>query len=72
MERVPVSSSNIVSIGYDPTNKTLEVEFKGGGLYHYHDVDPSVHAGLLRAPSIGKHLNTHIKEKHRYTKIINL
>lgn len=31
MDRQYVDSSMIVSIGYDPTTSTLEVEFKSGG-----------------------------------------
>ncbi|MYL11521.1 MAG: KTSC domain-containing protein, partial [Cenarchaeum sp. SB0669_bin_11] len=31
MNRVPVSSSNLAAIGYDPNTLTLEVEFLRGG-----------------------------------------
>lgn len=33
MERVKVSSSNIRSIGYEESTKTLEIEFKQGSVY---------------------------------------
>jgi hypothetical protein len=33
MDRIPVSSSSIVSIGYDPDSLTLEIEFKSGAVY---------------------------------------
>lgn len=33
MNRVPVSSSNLRAVGYDPNTRTLEVEFLNGGLY---------------------------------------
>ena len=35
MEREHASSSNIRSIGYEPVNQTLEVEFVNGGVYQY-------------------------------------
>ena len=38
MDRKSVTSSNISSIGYSPETQTLEIEFKGGGVYTYHDV----------------------------------
>ena len=35
MEREPVSSSSLVSVGYNPDSETLEVEFKNSGVYEY-------------------------------------
>lgn len=40
MNMIPVSSSNISSIGYDGTN--LYVLFNSGGLYEYFNV-PAIH-----------------------------
>ena len=34
MERQYVSSSNIASIGYDPDNQVLEIEFLSGAVHH--------------------------------------
>ena len=68
MDRTPVKSSNVVSVGYDPTAKRLEVEFRGGGIYHYHDVSPETHRELMAAKSIGGHVHGQIKGKHRATK----
>lgn len=38
METKNVVSSNIAAIGYDQSTSTLEVRFKNGGIYHYHNV----------------------------------
>jgi hypothetical protein len=46
---MPVSSSNLASVGYDPNTQTLEVEFLHGGIYQYSDVPSSVHSGLMTA-----------------------
>jgi hypothetical protein len=59
MERQPVSSSNVLSVGYDPDERTTEVEFKGGSVYRYHDVEPHEHEALVNADSIGSHLHKH-------------
>ena len=70
MNRVPVSSSNVASVGYDASTSTLEVEFKGGGIYQYFDIPPAVHTGLLAASSIGSYLNVNIKKaEYRYKQI---
>jgi hypothetical protein len=63
-----VQSSNVDTIHYEPDHNRLEVVFKGGGEYHYHDVSQHHYDALENAESVGKHLNTHIKGKFKATK----
>ncbi|AKU43609.1 hypothetical protein CPT_Seuss83 [Caulobacter phage Seuss] len=69
MNRVPVESSNIVSIGYTENNETLEVEFKNGGVYQYFEVPKSVYFELMEAESKGQYLNRSIKPAYRFEKV---
>jgi hypothetical protein len=69
MEREPVSSSSIVSIGYEPESETLEVEFKNSGIYQYFNVPLFMHERLLMAGSIGSFFNTEIKEAYSCSKV---
>jgi hypothetical protein len=69
MERQPVVSSNIGSIGYDPSSSVLEVEFRSGMVYQYFDVPAHVHEALMSAPSHGEFLNANIKNVYRYTRL---
>ena len=69
MDRMPVHSSNIAEVGYDPNTMTLEVAFHNGTIYQYFDVPASVYDELLHAESIGKFLNAQIKNSYRYTKV---
>ena len=70
MERTPVSSSNLKSVGYDPKTSTLEVEFLNSGLYSYSNVPQSVYDGLMSASSHGSYFNTHVKKGgYQYKKI---
>lgn len=69
MNRTPVSSSNVVSVGYDPNTLTLEVEFKGNSVYQYFDVPEAVYQELMQASSIGQYLNANIKQSYRYAKV---
>lgn len=62
MERVPVSSSNILSIGYDQDSQTLEVEFTNMSVYQYHGVSPEVHEAFMAAESKGAFLHQTIKQ----------
>lgn len=66
MQREPVTSSNIASIGYDEEAQTLEVEFLTGDTYQYFDVPRSVYQELMSAASHGRYLNQYIKGKYRF------
>ncbi len=46
MNMIPVSSSDIASIGYD--GSTLHILFNSGGLYAYYNVPESVYNGLMK------------------------
>lgn len=73
----PVISSNVALVGYSSATATLSVQYKNaagtpGAVYHYHGIKPEQHAALMRADSIGKHINSHIRpfaskiEKHGF------
>lgn len=71
MERTPVESSQIRSIGYDAEKLTLEIEFKGSStLYRYFDVPPEKFKELLdtQLQSIGKYFGQHIRGKFKFEK----
>lgn len=69
MDRTPVSSSNIASIGYDEDSQTLEVEFKDGSVYQYLGVPLSEHEGIMNASSHGTYLNANIKKRYSYVRL---
>jgi len=69
MRRVPVTSRNLVEIGYNEESRTLEVMFTNGRVYQYFDVPPQVHSELMNAGSIGKYLNDNIKGVYRYARV---
>jgi hypothetical protein len=70
IKRTQVQSSNLRSVGYDPSSKVLEVEFKSLEVYQYFDVPRSVYDGLMNADSHGTYLNQYVKEaRYRYKKM---
>lgn len=70
MERQYVTSSNILSIGYDPDNMILEVEFTTGAVYQYYDVPQSIYDGLMAADSHGTYLSAYVKKGgYRYAQV---
>lgn len=62
MRREPVSSEALLSVGYDPDRRILEVEFAGGAVYRYFDVPHELHAGLMTSPSKGEFFASHLRD----------
>ncbi|MFG7341878.1 KTSC domain-containing protein [Stutzerimonas stutzeri] len=70
MKRVALQSSSLRSLGYDPEQQILEVQFSSGALYRYEAVPPEVVQALLEADSLGRHFNQVFKPQHyRYRRI---
>ncbi|MCY4474000.1 MAG: KTSC domain-containing protein [Chloroflexi bacterium] len=69
MNREPVVSDNIRSIGYDEITNVLEIEFRSGGVYQYSDVHQSIHAALMNASSKGSYFHRHIRDRYPTTRI---
>lgn len=69
MDRQPVHSSNICSVGYEPETQTLEVEFHGGGVYQYSGVSESVYKGLMRAASKGAYFHDYVKDRYSFRRV---
>lgn len=61
MERIPVTSSNILSIGYDEESQCLEVEFLNMSVYQYLGVPPEVHESFVASSSKGSFFHQTIK-----------
>lgn len=69
IERTPVHSSNVSSVGYNRKSEILEVEFHNGSIYHYFGVPDYLFRGLMNASSHGKYLNAYIKPEYAYEQL---
>lgn len=67
MECIPVSSSNLASVGYQ--DGILEVAFKSGSVYQYTGVPESVYEALMSAPSHGKFFAAFIRNNYPYRQV---
>lgn len=67
MQMIPVSSSNLSSVGYE--RGTLYIAFNSGGLYSYSGVPESVYRELMAASSHGKYFAKYIKGIYPYRRI---
>lgn len=69
MELTPVKSSTVAKVGYNAETSELHVEFSSGAQYQYAAVEKGVYESMLSAESVGKFLNSNIKEKYEFQKI---
>ena len=70
MERTSVESSNLASIGYDPSTGTLEIEFKSGGaVWQYYDFPEHKWNEFEYAESHGKYFHGNIKNQYREARV---
>ncbi len=53
MERQPVESSIVKSVGYDPETQTLEVELQTGGVYQYDGIEPEYYHETIQDGGLG-------------------
>jgi hypothetical protein len=65
MQRRPVTSSNVASVGWEPAGEdtdegTLEVQFRSGHIYHYARVPESIYQALVGAASVGSFLRDEV------------
>ena len=64
LNRIPVQSSNLRSVGYDPKTRILEIEFHSGGVYQYSGVSEFEYEALMNASSKGSYFAHNIKNSH--------
>lgn len=75
MERTPVQSQNIASIGYHEPTKILEVEFhpsksnKVSRVYKHYGIEPQMHADFMAADSKGKFYAENIRGRFEYKRL---
>jgi hypothetical protein len=68
MERIPIDSTSIASVGYE--GGTLEVEFVSGRVYQYFDVPEHAYDALMSAPQgRGGYFNAYIRGHYRYARV---
>jgi hypothetical protein len=69
-QMLPVKSSNVGSVGYDPYASELHVTFKDNPwIYAHANVPQAVFLRFFTAPSKGKYYAEQIKGKFKFSKL---
>lgn len=63
IDREPIESSNLVSIGYSSERQVFAVEFKSGLILHYSGISPELAAEFYGAESRGRFYSQQIRGK---------
>lgn len=69
MKRKPVDSSMISSIGYQPSTKTLEIEFNSGAIWQYFDFPKDLWNKFTKCKSYGRFFLANIQNSFEEAKI---
>ena len=67
MERHPIQSTQIKSVGYDEKTSTLEIEFHRGNIYQYNPITKEGYEAMMKAESPGKFFHANIKNNELVT-----
>ena len=69
VERIPLDSEALASVGYDAGRHVLEVEFTSGRVYQYFGVPQDEVERLLGAPSSGHYFSERVRDRYRYEQV---
>ena len=69
IERAPVESASLASIGYNEREQVLEIEFRNGGIYRYSGVTKEFFAQFMTANSKGRFFTIKIRGKFPFSKV---
>ena len=69
MKRQPVESSMLSSVGYDPVESILELEFTFGRIYQYGEVPEETYRELMATDSKGRYFREYIDDQYPHVRI---
>ena len=65
MDMIPVRSSAISAVGYDPDTLRMYIRFQQGHTYTFCRVPQHIFDGLLSATSKGTYYDHHIRDRYQ-------
>jgi hypothetical protein len=68
MQSMACHSTLLKTAAYHAQCAILELTFHSGDVYRYFGVPARIYDQLLRAESKGRHFNSHIRNRFRFTK----
>lgn len=69
VQRSPVRSSSLASVGFSPAHNVLHIEFRSGLVYEYFGVTQCIYEQLLAADSKGAFLNRFVRNRFPFRRV---
>jgi hypothetical protein len=69
IQRDPVQSSALATVGYSKRLHALEIEFRDGLAYRYLGVSPEIYQDFTEANSKARYYNQHIRGRYRCLRV---
>ncbi len=69
MNSIPVQSSMMSCVGYDPESQVLQVTFRGSSTYEFFSVPERVFKALMSSSSKGRFFRASIKGAYQSAKM---
>jgi hypothetical protein len=69
VQRIPVNSSSLASVGFSPEHNVLQVEFRNGLVYEYFGVPQGFHEQLLAADSKGAFFHRFVRSRFPFRRL---
>ena len=69
VQRTPVKSSSLASVGYNEKEQVLEIEFRNSGIYRYSGVTKEFFSQFMTANSKGGFFALKIRGKFSFSKV---
>jgi len=70
VERQPIKSRILRSVGYDDSVKILEIEFQNNLIYQFSDVPPKVFTDLMHSGEPGKYFSEKVRPRFQSKQVI--
>lgn len=70
LERQPVKSRILRSVGYDDSAKILEIEFQNNLIYQFLDVPPKVFTDLMHSGEVGKYFTEKVRPRFQSKQVM--
>jgi hypothetical protein len=70
LERQPVKSRILRSVGYDDSTTILEIEFHTGLVYQYSGVPSKVYKDLMHSDEIGKYFSEKVRPRFKTKQVV--
>lgn len=69
MQRIPVNTDEIRSIGYDVLTERLEVEFRRGDVYEFYQVPQVRYELLVHSGMVDQYFHRYIRDRYQFLRI---